>query len=192
MHTEWREKCKKEIQGLFSRHLGDVHPSATLSEKLGGVPVSAWEDELPIVEACFRETQRIFFTNVALRRNVREDINIGKQVVKVGDFLVYSPANVHLDPEFYPNPLKYDPDRWLRPDPVPKVPFPFLAWGAGRHPCAGVKFAKLQIKLILAIFLVGYEFDLVDEDGKFPNPLPVPDPNGFHQVCVEVWIICTG
>ena len=176
---------------MFSRHPGNTHPSATLSEKLGAVPVSAWEDELPIVEACIRETQRIYFTNVALRRNVREDIKIGKQVVKLGDFLVYSPANDHLNPEFYPDPFKYDPGRWLRPDPVPNVPYPFLVWGAGRHPCTGMKFAKLQVKLILAIFLTGYEFGLVDKDGKFPDPLPVPDENGFHQVRTKLCIICT-
>ena len=103
-------------------------------------------------------------------------------MIKLGDFLVYSPANDHMNPELYPDPFKYDPGRWLRPDPVPNVSYPFLAWGAGRHPCTGMKFAKLQVKLILAIFLAGYEFDLVDRDGKFPDPLPVPDENGFHQV----------
>ena len=52
IHPKWREKCKKEIQDLLSRHLGDSLSSATLSEKLGSIPVSTWEDELPILEAC--------------------------------------------------------------------------------------------------------------------------------------------
>ena len=41
-----------------------------------------------------------------------------------------------------------------------------------------------MIKLILATFLTRYEFDLVDKDGKFPNPLPVPNRNDTHQVRV--------
>ena len=90
-----------------------------------------------------------------------------------------------------PEPYKYNPDRWLRPDPIPNVAHPFLAWGAGKHPCAGTKTAKLELKLILAIFLAGYEFDLVDKDGKFPDPLPVPDRNNVHQVCVEPWTRCS-
>ena len=40
-----------------------------------------------------------------------------------------------------------------------------------------------MMKLILATFLTRYyEFDLVDKDGKFPNPLSVPNRNDTHQV----------
>ena len=42
-------------------------------------------------------------------------MKIGKQVVELGDFLAYSPVDVHLSPEFYPDPFKYDPGRWLQP-----------------------------------------------------------------------------
>jgi len=56
IHPEWREKCKKEIQDLLSHHLGDSSSSATVSEKLGAIPMSAWEDELPTLEACIQES----------------------------------------------------------------------------------------------------------------------------------------
>ena len=182
IHPEWREKCKKEIQDLLSNHIHESLPSATLSEKLGAIPISAWEDELPIIEACTRESQRTTITDVALRRNVREEVKIGEQVVKRGDFLAYPMGEVHLNPEYYPEPDKYDPGRWLRPDPVPNAAHPFLGWGAGRHSCKGMKVAKFEVKLILATFLTRYEFDLVDEDGKFPDPLPVPDMNDNYRV----------
>ena len=191
IHPEWREKCKKEIQDLLSRHFGDSLSSGTLYDKLGAIPVSAWEDELPILDACIRESQRISISGVALRRNLRGEMKIGEQVVKPGDFLAYALGDVHLNPEIYPEPYKYDPDRWLRPDPVPNVAYPFLGWGAGRHPCTGMKAAKLEMKLILAFFLMRYEYDLVDKDGKFPNPLPVPDRNDIHQVRVKSWIRCS-
>ena len=186
VHPEWREKCKKEIQDLLSRHLGDSFSSATLSEKLGAIPVSAWEDELPILEACTRESQRISITGTTLRRNIRGEMKIGEQVVKRGDFLAYSLGDVHLNPKYYPEPYKFDPGRWLRPDPVPNTVYTYLGWGVGRHPCTGMKVAKLEMKLILAMFLTRYEFNLVDKDGKFPNPLPVPDRNDIHQVRVGI------
>ena len=149
------------------------------------MPLFAWENELPILEACIRESQRIAHTTVALRRNFQKEMKIGGQVVKRGDFLAYSLADVHLNPEYYPDPYKYDPGRWLRPDPVPNGVYPFLGWGAGRHPCSGMKVAKLEMKLIMALFLTRYEFELVDKDGKFPDPLPVPNRNDIHQVCPE-------
>lgn len=184
IHPQWKEKCKKEIQSMLSRHLGDLVSSATVYEKLAAIPVSAWEDELPTLDACSRESLRIVFSGVALRRNLGEEVNINGQVVERGDFVAYGLADVHLNPEYYPEPYKYDPGRWLRPDPVQNRPYPFLGWGAGRHPCTGMKVAKLEMKLILAIFLTRYEYELVDENGKFPNPLPVPDRNDFHQVRV--------
>ena len=183
IHSEWREKCKKEIQDLLFRYPCDS-PSATLCEKLGAVPISAWEDELPTLEACVRESHRIVVAGVVIRRNLHEEIRISGRLIKRGDFLAYSLGEVHLNPEYYPEPYKYDPGRWLRPDPVTNVPYPFLGWGAGKHPCTGMKVAKLEIKLILAMFLTRYEFDLVDGNGKFPDPLPVPDRNDIHRVCV--------
>jgi len=166
--------------------------SATLCEKFGAIPVSAWEEELPILEAYTRESQRVSLCNIALRMNLREEMKIGERVVKRGDILAYSFADVHLNPEYYSEPYKYDPGRWLRPDPVPSAVYPFLGWGAGRHPCSGMKAAKLEMKLILAMFLTRYEFDLVDGDGKFPDPLPVPNRNDTHRVRAGLWIGCSG
>ena len=179
IHPEWKEKCEKEIQDLITRHVGD-----SLSGRLAAIPFSAWEDELPVLDACIRESQRITVSAVVLRRNLRQEMKINGQVVKLGDFLAYPLADVHLNPEYYPEPYKYDPGRWLRPDPALDTAHPFLGWGAGRHPCAGMRVAKLEMKLILAVFLTRYEFDLVDEDGMFPDPLPVPDRNNVLQVRV--------
>lgn len=52
----------------------------------------------------------------------------------------------------------------------------------GRHPCAGMKIAKLEIKLILAMLLLGYEYDLVDAQGQAATVLPKPDRNDIQQV----------
>jgi cytochrome P450 len=170
---------------LISNHLGDSVTYTTAYDKLSTIPFSAWEDELPILEACTRESQRLSFTGAALRRNVREDIIIGGKVVRRGDFLTYPISEVHLSAEYYPDPHKYDPGRWLRPDPVPGFVYPYLGWGVGRHPCPGMKVAKLEMKMIAAMFLMRYDFELVDGSGKFPKSLPVPNRNDIHQVCVR-------
>lgn len=183
-YPEWKEDCNREFQRLLSRHLSESDPSATFYEKLLAVPMSAWEDELPIMDACIRESQRMITTGIALRRNIREDMKIAGRVVKRGDFLAYPVSEVHLDPELYPEPHKYEPRRWLQPDPESKAIYQFLGWGAGRHYCPGVKVAKVEMKLIFAMFLTRYEFGLVDESGKFPNPLPIPNRNNIHLVCM--------
>ena len=39
------------------------------------------------------------------------------------------------------------------------------------------------MKLILALMLLGYEYELVDDSGKYPEVLPQPDRNDLHMVC---------
>lgn len=182
IHSEWREKCKKEIRELLSRHSDSAF---SLCERLRDIPISAWEDELPILDACIRESQRLVITGTLLRRNVRGDVKVGGRVVQKGDFLAYSTSDVHFNPEYYPEPLKYDPDRWLRPKATPDAAYQYIGWGAGRHLCTGMRFAKLEMKLILTVFLMRYDYKLVDKYGKFPDSLPVPNRNDTHQVCLR-------
>lgn len=92
-------------------------------------------------------------------------------------------SGAHLIPDHYPEPHKYDPGRWLRPDPVPNTAYPFLGWGVGNYPCIGMKVAKLEAKWILVMLLMRYELELVDGNGKFPNTLPVPNMDDV-RVCV--------
>src|ERR1700720_4185834 len=46
----------------------------------------------------------------------------------------------------------------------------------------GMKIAKFEIKLILALLLCRYEYKLVDASGKHPKQLPQPNRNDIHQV----------
>ena len=45
-----------------------------------------------------------------------------------------------------------------------------------------MKIAKLEIKLVLALILLGYNYDLVNESGKYPDILPEIDRNDFTRV----------
>ena len=136
------------------------------------------------MEACIKESQRVSMAKVLLRRNLRDEFRIGGKVVARGDFLAYSLCDAHLNSEYYPDPDRYDPDRWLQPGLAPTATYPFLGFGAGRHSCMGVKMAKLEMKFISAMFLTRYDYELVDKNGKFPRTLPAPNRNDFNQVCV--------
>ena len=45
-----------------------------------------------------------------------------------------------------------------------------------------MKIAKLEMKLILALMLLNYNYDLVNESGKYPDILPEPDRNDTTMV----------
>ena len=51
-----------------------------------------------------------------------------------------------------------------------------------------MKVAKLEIKIIVAFMLVGFEFDVVGKFGKRPAEPPKPDRNDIHQVSMIIYI----
>ena len=64
------------------------------------------------------------------------------------------------------------------PNDKEKTP-PFVGWGAGRHPCLGMRFAKLEGKWIVAMFLAAYNYEVVNEAGNVVQNLPEPNHNNM-------------
>jgi len=156
---------------------------------------------MPTLDLVLRESLRLTMNGAAIRRNLLQDLDIMNKRLPKGDFLTYSFSDAHLNPDIYDAPNVFDPMRFLPGrEEDKKQNYGYLAWGAGksiiaflcseidwlllgRHPCTGMKVAKLEIKVIVAFFLAGYEYDVVDSEGKFPGQLPIPDYNDIHQVC---------
>jgi sterol 14-demethylase len=180
-HPEWKTKVKAEVDALIAKHTDTLSPEP-LHKRLAAIPVSVWEDEMPVLETVLRETIRLIVTGTALRRNVFQDLTVANGNIKKGDFVAYSLADVHLNSEIYTQPNEFDPARFgPGREEDKKGTFSYLGWGAGRHPCSGMRVAKLEVKVIMAVMLAGYDFDVVDKNGKHLKNLPKPDRNDIHQ-----------
>jgi sterol 14-demethylase len=96
------------------------------------IPLSAWEEELPSTELVLRETIRLTFNLGFPRRNVQRNVTIDGVVIEKGDFVMYSAAQAHLNPDIYPNPMTFDPERYTPGrEEDQKEPLAYLGWGAG-------------------------------------------------------------
>ena len=62
--------------------------------------------------------------------------------------------SVHMDPQVYPDPTKFNPSRWEGHSPRAGT---FLAFGLGARLCPGNDLAKLEISVFLHHFLLGYK-----------------------------------
>ncbi|RDB26903.1 Sterol 14-demethylase [Hypsizygus marmoreus] len=180
-NKEWKKKVSDEVQSLIKMHTNTTS-SDPLHKRLSAIPVSAWEEEMPAMDTVIRETIRIVMNGAALRRNVIDDLHLGGKAVPKGNFMAYQLTDAHLNPEIYTDPTEFDPTRFAPGrEEDKKQTYAYLGWGAGRHPCTGMKVAKLEIKIIVALFIAGYEYDVVDSKGNFPERLPKPDYNDIQQ-----------
>ncbi|KAI9728476.1 MAG: hypothetical protein M1828_003878 [Chrysothrix sp. TS-e1954] len=186
-YPEWRHKCREEIVAVAGRYASD--PSAPLASQLEAIPQHEWETGFQVIQMCIRDSIRVQLHGAFLRLNVSgEDIEIpgtaaksptGKpEVIPKGAVVSYHHADVHQDPAIYPNPERWDPSRYMEGREEDKNGnYVYLGWGASKHPCKGMRIAKLEQVLIVAHFLASFEFWLVDEHGLRTDKLPHLDQN---------------
>jgi len=178
IHDEWHHRAVSEIQTMISTH-SDTIATEAFHKQLASIPLSAWEDELPSLDLIIRETIRLSGSLTFLRRNLGTDIDAEGVRIARGDFMIYSVADIHMNERVYSNPSTFDPGRYEdgRNEDMGE-PFGFIGFGVARHPCAGMRIAKLEIKIILAMLLLGYDCTLVDAQ---TNKLPAPNRNDTFQ-----------
>jgi cytochrome P450 len=89
------------------------------------------------------------------RESLREvTLSDGTQLpAKMTVFL--SPLILHRRPEYFPDPDRFDPDRWLSADPPP---FAYVPFGAGARRCIGEEFALREAAIVLAALIRQYRF----------------------------------
>jgi hypothetical protein len=107
------------------------------------------------LEATIQETmrRRPVIPNAAPRL-VKQPIEVGGWSYPEGVCLVPNASLVHHDPEIYPEPYAFRPERFLEKEPGTYTWIPF---GGGRRRCLGASFAMLEMRLILRALLASSE-----------------------------------
>jgi len=87
----------------------------------------------------------VMFPRVAVR-----DTQLGRYEISAESEVIYSPYMTHHDPDSYPEPGKFMPERWATATPSS---YEYLPFGGGFRTCLGVSFASMQIRLMVALIL---------------------------------------
>nr|AFG26276.2 cytochrome p450 family 4 [Corbicula fluminea] len=111
--------------------------------------------EMKYLECCIKEALRIFPSVPVFGRSLTEDTKIAGVEFPKGTSVLISPAAIHRKVHIYPDPEKFDPDRFLPENSVNRHPFAYIPFSAGarklyRTNCIGQKFAILEEKVILS------------------------------------------
>ncbi|KAJ6561550.1 cytochrome P450 [Mycena vulgaris] len=183
LNSEWKEKITTEIYALVDNYAPVTGPGDTIESRLARVPTSAWDDSMPMLDLAIREVLRIITASITLlRRNKLPDFKLGTERIQKNTFLAYNLSDIHFDPDVYADPMRFDPSRFSAERAEGKdVPNAFLGWGAGRHPCLGLKVAKLEMKIIVAHILGTFDYTLVYVNGTPLQAAPIHDRNNIHK-----------
>ncbi|MFI6097528.1 cytochrome P450 [Lentzea sp. NPDC051213] len=95
------------------------------------------------------ETLRLYPPAVISARVAAQPFEFAGKKIKQGTFLLYSPYVTHRLAEVWPDPLRFDPDRWERKP----APHEFLPFGGGPHRCIGAGLATTELTVMLKALL---------------------------------------
>ena len=99
-------------------------------------------------------------------RLVKQPVTVGGWDYPVGCCLVANAYLIHHDPEIYPEPYAFQPERFLDQKPGTYTWIPF---GGGRRRCLGMSFAMLEMRIVIREVLRAYELGDVGEGHEPPS-----------------------
>jgi cytochrome P450 len=98
----------------------------------------------------FTESMRLYPPAWVLVREALKDSEIGDYLIPKGSNLVVSQYVNHHDPRFFPDPEKFDPERWSNQQQNTLPKFAYFPFGGGPRSCVGEPFAWMEGVLLLA------------------------------------------
>ena len=158
-------------------HLLEKHPEveATLHAEVdaargGRVPTLEDLPKLRYVGCVFEEAMRLYPPIWAIPRVPQEDDEVGGYRIPKGDIVILVPYVTHRHPDFWPEPERFDPTRFLPENAKSRPRWAYLPFGGGQRQCIGNNFAMMEAQLALA--LVAQRYRLRGGPGMPVEPEP--------------------
>lgn len=125
--------------------------SAELEAVLGGrAPVLADLPSLPYTEAVVLEAMRLYPPAWSIGREATRDTELGGYRIPKGTQVLVSQWVLHRDPDTFPEPEAFRPERWLDGLKKRLHRCAYMPFGGGPRKCIGSTFAMIEAPLLLA------------------------------------------
>jgi cytochrome P450 len=120
-------------------------------------------EQMPYLEMVLKESMRLLPVTTVLSRQATENVVLNGYTLPKNSAVLFAPWTLHRCPEYFPNPLCFDPERFHRDrkDKIPK--FAYLPFSAGPRICIGNAFAMMQMRINLATILQNYRLTVAPE-----------------------------
>ncbi|KAF5286961.1 hypothetical protein FQR65_LT12420 [Abscondita terminalis] len=134
------------------------------------------------------ETLRKYPPVAMMTRVCTEDypVDVSRNVViKKGTKVAIPIYAVHHDPEYYPEPDKFDPDRFSEEAVSSRPTFAYMPFGAGPRVCTGLRIGLLQTKVALVTLLKSFQFSV---NARTIEPLEFHSKNFALEPKGGIWL----
>lgn len=159
----------------------DAHPEvarrlhAEIDEVVGDDPPRrAHLSKLVYTKMVLEELLRVYSVGWILPRIVTADDVVGGVRIPRGATVLVSPYLTHRLPDVWPDPGRFDPERFAPHRQQRRHRFAYLAFGAGPHRCVGSFFFTVEATLIVATILSRYQ--VLTDTADAGNGLPAAQP----------------
>uniref|UniRef100_A0A1Q3FLF1 Putative cytochrome p450 n=1 Tax=Culex tarsalis TaxID=7177 RepID=A0A1Q3FLF1_CULTA len=172
-NPEIQEKARGEVSSVLARHDGKITYEAL--------------KEMTYLEQIVNETLRMYPPVTFVARNANHAYRLtNPDVTLEADTMVLVPVYaIQRDPEIYPNPSRFDPDRFTSEAIQARHAYAFLPFGDGPRNCIGQRFALLEVKFGIAELLNKFRFTT---SARMTLPLELDISGPMMAVKGGVWL----
>jgi cytochrome P450 len=135
---------------------------AELASVLGG-RAATYDDvkALPYTQQVLMEARRLYPSVWLVGRFLRQAVQFGDYTLPENGVVMPSQWVMHHHSRYFPDPDRFDPERWTADAIAARPAFAYFPFSAGPRQCAGENFAEVQDVLILATLAQHWQAELV-------------------------------
>jgi cytochrome P450 len=157
---------------------------AELDTVLGGrLPTMADFSALRYTEQVFAESMRLYPPAWAMGRMNIRPVTLGPYEFAPGAHFFFSQYMMSRTAEYYPDPLRFDPDRFTAEAKAARAKFTYFPFGGGSRQCIGESFAWMEGVFSIATLAQRWRFRFADATPPVPQAKITLRPKGpLHMI----------
>jgi cytochrome P450 len=124
---------------------------------------------LRYTEQIFAESMRLYPPAWAMGRMSTKPVQLGPYRIPPGAHFFFSQYIMSRDPQYFPDPLRFDPDRFTPENKAARAKFTYFPFGGGNRQCIGESFAWMEGVLSIATLAQRWRMTYLDTTPPVPQ-----------------------